>query len=306
MQSLVAWSAVTLVFVSAVMPAAPASAEEGASARPATKRLCDEDWEGQFLTVVIDKKKYDGSASSLKAFNAATPNEPWQVTSERYLRYKDGYGNVFLHKLLGRFYDRKQAEAFLRKVNIDSGFSRHLNPRYPPSISGPGALLVSDKYTCTLNEENEVLAKANWIVEVDGHLFAGGESQCKQGKKRKTVSVVDCDGKKTLTTDTVETPCEASVHSCLYPLPGDAFAVDHDYSQASEGTTVAIRAYDLKKKRQVYSAEETNDGDADTTIVVVDDVDGDGVPEIVHRVAGTGQIVSQLKWRNHQFVKAGR
>jgi hypothetical protein len=38
----------------------------------------------------------------------------------------------------------------------------------------------------------------------------------------------------------------------------------------------------------------------------VEDTDGDGVPEIVHRVAGTDKLVSKLKWRNGRFVKAGR
>lgn len=281
-------------------------AKAAPSAKPAAKALCDDEWEGGFWTIAVDERKYDGRPESLKNYDPQHPNEPWQALSERYLRRKDCCGNVYIHKSIGRFYDKKEAEAFLKKVYAKSEFARHLNPRYPAFVSAPGALLVSDKYTCTLNEENDTLTKASWIVELEGRLFAGAETGCKQGKKRKTVSVVDCEGKRTVVTDTLEAPCGVSVRSCLYPLPDAAFALDHVYSKAGEGTSVVVRAYDLKKKQRVFSAEETNDGGPETVLMSVDDVDGDGVPEIVHRVAGTDELVSTLKWRNRRFVKVGR
>jgi hypothetical protein len=89
----------------------------------------------------------------------------------------------------------------------------------------------------------------------------------------------------------------------LYPLPDDAFALDHVYSLPDEGTSVLVRAYDIKKKSRVFSADESNDGGPDTELISVEDVDGDGVPEIVHRVAETDKIVSKLKWRNRRFAK---
>jgi hypothetical protein len=282
------------------------NAKSSESGKLAAKPLCDSDWAGGFWTVAVDEKKYDGNAKALKDYDPNHPDEPWQVLSEKYLRHKDCCGNVNLHKFIGRFNEKTKAEAFLRRVYSDSGFARHLNPRYPQHLSSPGALLVSDKYTCTLNKENDTLSKANWIVEVDGHLFAGTESSCKQGSKKKTITVVDCAGSKIVVKDTLEVPCEARVRSCLYPLPDEAFAVDHDYSLAAEGTTVAVRAYDMKKKQQVFSVDGTNDGDADTVIITVEDIDKDGVPEIVHRVAGTGEIVEKMKWRNRRFVKVGR
>lgn len=208
-------------------------------------------------------------------------------------------------KMIGRFYDRKDADAFLKKMYGNSAFAQHIDPHYPPFVSAPGALLVSDKYTCTIDKENDTLTMATWIVEVEGRLFAGGETACKQGK-RKTITVVDCTGSKTVVTDTIEAPCEVSIRSCLYPLPDQGFALDHVYSEAGEGTSVIVRAYDLTKKQRVFSAEETNDGGPETELISVEDVDGDGVPEIVHRVAGTDEILSKLKWRNRRFVKVGR
>jgi hypothetical protein len=304
-------------FLLVVLAAGPGRAEDKAteSGKPAAKRLCDETWDGGFWTIEVDQTKNDGKTSTSKPYDPGKPSEPWLAPEGQYTRmgyYQDpdrrnkGLPPNQIVKMIGRFYDKKKAEEFLKRMYSNSDFARHLNPRYPPFVSAPGALLVSDKYTCTLNKENDTLSKANWIVEVDGHLFAGAESRCKDGKKKKTVAVVDCAGSKTMVTDTIEVSCGANVHSCLYPLPADAFAVDHDYTLGGEGTTVAIRAYDLKKKQQVFSAEETNDGDADTAVILVDDVDGDGIPEIVHRVAGTGEIVSKLKWRNRRFVKVGR
>jgi hypothetical protein len=74
-------------------------------------------------------------------------------------------------------------------------------------------------------------------------------------------------------------------------------------SMPGEGTEVLVRAYDIKSKRRVFAVESSNDGDADTELLSVADVDGDGVPEIVHRVAGTGKVVSKMKWRNRRFVE---
>ena len=271
--------------------------------KPATKALCDGEWEGGFWTIAVDEKKYDGNPKLLRDYDPQHPNQPWQVLSEKYLRHKDSGWNIYLHKFIGRFYEKKEAEAFLKRIYKDSDFAVHLNPRYPPHVSSPGALLVSDKYTCTLNDQNDTLSKAEWIVEVDGHLFAGALSACKQGKMKKTVPVVDCGGSKSLVADVLVVPCEAYVKSCLYPLPDDAFALDHVYSLPDEGTSVLVRAYDIKKKSRVFSADESNDGGPDTELISVEDVDGDGVPEIVHRVAETDKIVSKLKWRNRRFAK---
>jgi hypothetical protein len=273
-------------------------AGEGKAAKP----LCDQDWEGGFSTIVVDQQKYDGKAK-VKAYDPQNPEGAWDILSDSYLRYKTDYGVVWLRRAIGRFYDNKSADAFLRKVYKDSKFSRYLNPHFPPNIEGPGALLVSEKYTCKLDRTNKAIDSADWIVEVDGHLFAGGVTACKQGKKKKTVTVVDCAGSKSLLTDTVEVSCEANVNTCLHPLPDQAFALDHVYSLPDEGTNVLVRAYDIKKKQRVFSVDENNEGGPETELLSIEDVDGDGVPEILHRVAETGKIVSKLKWRNRHFVK---
>jgi hypothetical protein len=37
----------------------------------------------------------------------------------------------------------------------------------------------------------------------------------------------------------------------------------------------------------------------------VSDVDGDGIPEVAYRIAGSGKVVQQWKWRNRGFAKVG-
>jgi hypothetical protein len=303
---LAAWAAVTLTAM-AVSAAEPTDQDKADAAANATaKALCDDDWEGGFETITVDRSKYDGQAKSLKDYDRQRPNEPWHALSTQYFGLLDCCGNTYVRRLFGRFHEKKAAETFLKKLYSSSDLARHLTPRFPPTIIAPGARLASDKYTCTLNKENDTLTKASWIVELDGKLYAGGETACKQGRKKKTVTVVDCGGSKTVVTDTLNAPCDTSIRSCLYRLPDEAFAVDHVYTQAGQGTSVAVRAYDLKKKQRVFSADETNDGGPETVLMSVDDIDGDGVPEVVHRVAGTDELVSKLRWRNRRFVKVGK
>jgi hypothetical protein len=282
-----------------------AKASEGA--KPATKALCDNDWAGGFWTIAVDEKKYDGNAKNLKDYDPQHPEEAWQVLSERYFGLKDCCGNIRLHRFLGRFYDRKEADAFLRRVYKDSGLARHLNPRYPPTIIKPDALLVSDKFTCTLNKENDVLRHADWIVELDGHLFAGSRSACKQGQMKKTVTIVGCDGSKKLATDTWSAPCDGTtVNSCLYPFAPGVVAIRQDYSASGEGRQTSFRVYDLERGKQL--AKFTGGGDWEAgggSFCDFEDKDGDGIPEIVNTQCSSENDCKEVrmrKWKKDRFV----
>jgi len=279
----------------------------GDGGKPTAKALCDGDWEGGFWTVAVDEKKFDGNVKVLKDYDPQHPNEPWQVLSDRYFGLKDCCGNVVLHRFLGRFYDRKQAEAFLKKAYSDSGLARHFNPRYPPTIIKPDALLASEKYACKLNKENDLLRHANWIVEVDGHLFAGAESSCKQGKKKKTVSILDCEGKKTLATDSWSAPCDGSrVDSCVFPMSPGVAGIRQDYSASEEGRQTSFRVYDLSRGRQLATFTGGGDWEAQGgTFCNFEDRDGDGVPEIVNTECESSEKCAEVrirKWKKDRFI----
>jgi hypothetical protein len=288
----------------------------GNDAKPAVKALCDENWEGGFWTVEVNQLKNDGKTPLSKAYNPERLLEPWLAPEGQYLRmgyYQDpdrrnkGLAPNQIVKMIGRFDDKKKADEFLKKMYGDSRFASNLNPRYPPFVSSPGALLVSEKYTCTLNKENDTLSKAAWIVEVDGHLFAGAESSCKQGKKKKTVSILDCEGKKTLATDSWSAPCDGSrVDSCVFPMSPGVAGIRHDYSASEEGRQTSFRVYDLSRGRQLATFTGGGDWEAQGgTFCSFEDRDGDGVPEIVNTECESSEKCAEVrirKWKKDRFI----
>jgi len=285
--------------------AAPAAS--GAKAAP--KALCDDKWEGGFKTITVDRAKYDGQPSTLKDYDAHHPDEPWHALSTRYLGLMDCCGNVYLRRFFGRFYERKEAEAFLKKLYAESRFARHLNPRFPPAIISPGALLASDKYTCTLDKENDTLRKADWIVEVEGRLFAGAEGACQQGKRKKTVAIVACDGKKALATDSWAAPCDGTrVQTCLFRMSPGVVGVRQDYSASGEGQQASFRVYEVERGKAL--AKLTGGGDWEVgggSFRSFDDKDGDGVPEVVDDKCDSAQNCTEVrirKWKNNRFEDA--
>ena len=275
-------------------PAAPAS-------KPTARQLCDENWAGDFYTVFLDWNiKYDPAA--IKEYNPQKPEEPWTVRDGRYLRTR--FDPRTMMRLIGRFNDRAEAKAFESRIVREEKFARYTNPRFPVQVNRVGALLVNDTFTCKVRLENEAMASATWIVEVDGRLVVGGETACKNGKKTKTVQVVDCAGEKTLVADKVITSCGARITSCLNPIPDGAIVFEHIYVDDG-ATTVAVRAFDLNKKKRVFIRDGINEGGEDTALLGVLDVDGDGVPEVAYRIAGSDKVVQQWKWRNRGFAKVG-
>jgi hypothetical protein len=291
-------------------------AKAGEGAKPATKALCDNDWAGGFFSVAVDRVKNDDKAKVLKEYDPQHPEDLWIVPEGRFLKlgyYSDperrnqGLPADQLIKLLGRFYDHKKADAFLGKVIKDSGLARFLNPRFPPTVISPGALLVSDKYTCTLNKENDTLSKANWIVELDGRLFAGASSACKQGKVKKTVAIVDCTGSKTLATDTWSAPCDGSqVDSCLFPMSPGVVAIRQDYSASGEGRQTSFRVYELQGGRTLDKFTGGGDWEAGGgSFRNFEDRDGDGIPEIIDTTCDADNKCAEVrmrKWKKDRFV----
>jgi len=289
-------------------------AKAGGAAKSTAKPLCDGDWDGGFWTIEVDHLKNDGRTPVSKPYDPADPKQPWFAAQGTYFRMgylqdpdrrNKGLPPSEIIKMIGRFSDKKDADLFYKSAYKDSALARHFNPRYPPFVSAPGALLVSDKYTCTLSKENDAIANADWIVEVDGRLFAGAESGCKQGKTKKTVNIVDCDGKKVLATDTWASPCEGSrVTTCLFPMSPGVVAVQQSYSASGEGRQVSFRGYDLAKGRKIFAFSEGYDPTGYDDVTDFEDVDGDGIPELSGRhCEGDNCHRTRLqKWNGKRFV----
>jgi hypothetical protein len=290
--------------------AAPKAGEGKAAARA----LCDDNWEGGFMTIAVDRTKNEEKKVLFKDYDPSKPEEPWFAPEGRYTRLgyfsnverrNQGLPADQVVKLIGRFYDQKKADAFLKRVYADSKFSRHFNPRFPPDVVSTGALLVSEKFSCTIQKENDTLAKADWIVEVDGHLFAGKEFACSQGKTRKTISIVDCEGKKVLATDTWSSPCDGTrVGTCLFPMSPGVVGIQQDYSASGEGRQLSFRGYELAKGHKVFDVKEGYDSTGYDDVTDIEDVDGDGVPELVGRhCEGDNCHRTRLrKWNGKRFT----
>ena len=264
--------------------------------------LCDDKWIGGFETVEIGGRKYDGS--KLRDYDPQHPEVPWSVRGERYMLCQ--HEKDMMYTLLGRFWDRKETDKFLGKVETDPHFISMTSPSYPPVATGLGAYLASDQYTCTLDRSNPIIDPSNWIVELDGYLFAGDATECKQGKYRKVVTVIDCTGKKNLVTDTWAAPCDAGpVSTCIVEMSPGMFGIQQDYSHSSEGRQLSFRVYDVAKRRKVFAMTEGYDmtGGQDA-FVKVRDVDNDGVPELEKLTCegASCQRASLRKWDGRAFV----
>jgi len=285
--------------------AKPISIAGASATKGLSKPLCDETWDYGFYTVVIDRLKYDGKVK-IKDFDPQHADEPWSALSDQYLGMKDGGGFVDFLRFIGRFQDEKKAESYLLKGMRGQLFAAHLNPRLPPMVISLGALLVSSQFICKLDKGNPTFRHADWIAEVDGVFYAAKESECKGGQKKKTISVVDCSGGKTLASDTWSAPCDAGrINACLFPMSPGIMGIQQEYSASGEGRQLSFRAYDTAKGRKVFTMKEGYDrtgGPEDFTDVT--DVDGDGVPELSDRHCDGDdcQRTRLRKWNGKRFV----
>ncbi len=267
----------------------------GAPGQGRAEGLCDSDWERPNLVIEIGERENDGKP--LQSYDPNQPMAPYELPGERYLFREKG----MVSRVVGRFSDRKEGEAALKEVLTE--MSHLWTNAYPPFLSSPGAYLVTESPTCKVTRRNPVIDPSSWILEKNGVLLVGTETSCTRARLTKKVTVVSCDGMKNLVSDSVTAPCEAGqVTTCIHPIAPDVFAFEHFYSQPG-GTEVRLRIYDVRKKKRLHSFDSSHGGGLDTELMSVEDVDKDGVPEIVHSIAGTGEKTSVLKWSKGRFVK---
>ena len=263
--------------------AAPSARAASAATKPPGKKkpLCDANWDGGFITIQIGEKTSDGRVP--RPYNPNAPEEPWEMPGGKHLFTRE-YGDA-VFTLLGKFPDRESADKFLARVETESKLRSMTDRWQPPFRTNLGAYLVSDQYACTIDRENPIIDPANWIVELSGYLVVGDESECKGGRKKKKVTIVDCGGRKNLVTDTWSAPCDASpIESCLFEMAPGVIGIQQDYSASGEGRQLSFRVYDAKSKKRLFAMTEGYDrsaGDDEFTDVV--DTDGDGIPELAGR-----------------------
>jgi hypothetical protein len=263
----------------------------------AEERLCDSEWGEQSLTIEIGERKNDGQP--LKAYNPTDPFEPYDLSGDRYLFARKG----MIYRTIGRFADRQEGEEALKKVYTE--MSHLYTGSYPPYLASLGPYLVSEAPVCKLDMSNPVINPASWILEKDKVTLVGTTTACTQGRFTKKVTVVSCNGKKNLITDSVSVPCDVGhVKTCIHPVAPGVFIFNHYYSSFGGGTSVNLRVYDTGKKKKLKSIDWVNDGGPETEILGIKDVDEDGVPEIVRSIAGSGEPTSVLKWKGGKFVEA--
>ncbi|HYO69028.1 MAG TPA: hypothetical protein VEU33_23405 [Archangium sp.] len=260
------------------------------------EQLCDHAWDGRTMVIQIGERKNDGTP--LEPHDPRQPMKPYEFLGDRHLFREKGV----VYRAVGRFQDRAEGEAARDQVYTDM---THLyTGAYLPRLTTPGAYLVTDSPKCNISRKNPVIDPASWILEKDGVLLVGAQTECKKGQLTKTITVVSCDGMKNLMTDSVSAPCDAGrVTSCIHPVVPGVFAFDHSYSAPAQGTQVRVRVYDIPKKKRLHTIDAGHDGGPETELMSVQDIDKDGVPEIVHTIAGTGERTSVLKWSTGKFAK---
>ncbi|ATB42330.1 hypothetical protein CYFUS_007808 [Cystobacter fuscus] len=263
----------------------------------AEESLCDSEWGAKSLTIEIGERKNDGQP--LQSYNPAKPFEPYDLLGDRYLFAEKGV----VYRTVGTFTDRKEGEEALKTVYMEM---THLyTGAYKPYLTSLGPYLVNDASTCKVNRDNPVIDPASWIMEKNKVLLVGqATTACERGQTTKKLTVVSCDGKKNLLTDSVSAPCEAGrITTCIHPLAPGVFIFEHYYSAPGAGTSVNLRVYDTAKKKKLKALSWVNEGGPEAEVLGVEDVDKDGVPEIVRSIAGSGRPTSLLKWNNGKLTE---
>ena len=263
----------------------------------AEEPLCDSEWGEQSLAIEVGERKNDGQP--LKSYDPANPFEPYDLSGDRYLFARKG----ITYRTVGRFTDRQEGEESLKKVYEEMTYL--YTGAYPPYLASLGPYLVSETFTCKVNKDNPVINPASWIMEKDKVLLVGqATTACERGQTTKKLTVVSCDGKKNLLTDSVSAPCEAGrVTTCIHPLAPGVFIFEHYYSSPGSGTSVNLRVYDTAKKKKLKALSWVNEGGPEAEVLGVEDVDKDGVPEIVRSIAESGKATSMLKWKNGKLTE---
>jgi hypothetical protein len=284
-------------------PSTPAPVP-AAAAKADAESPCDTDWvDGRALIIALGHRKDDGKP--LTPFRPDDPMYPYELPGSRFLFTSTEERSVI--KAVGRFDDRKEAEAALKQVEVERPSTRAF-------ITVLGPYLVPASPTCRVTRlargTNPTIDASSWIVEKEGVLVAGSQTPCTNGKLTKKVTVMSCDGMKNLMTDTSVHVCDHTRHvdTCVYAMEPGVVLLKHAYT-LNGVTTVRARAFDVRKKKQVYKQEFTHgsglpgDDTPNQPETDIQDVDGDGVPELVVDVPDTGQRTSVRKWSKGKFVE---
>ncbi|MFP2928917.1 hypothetical protein ACLESO_27710 [Pyxidicoccus sp. 3LG] len=208
---------------------------------------------------------------------------------------------------VGRFEDRKEAEEALRRVEAQ-------RPSADAFITILGPYLLPEKPTCKASRlargKNPAINAASWLLEKEGVLLAGSQTPCRDGVMTKKVTIMSCDGMKNLRTDTSEHACDHTRHvdTCVYAMEPGIVLIEHEYT-LNGVTAVHARAFDVRKNKQVYKQDFINGsglpgGDPENTPATdFEDVDQDGIPELVESIPDTGQRTSVRKWHKGRFIE---
>lgn len=265
---------------------------------------CDTDWvNGRARIIVLSYRKDDGKP--LTPFRPSDPMYPYELRAGRFL-----FGDPdTIITAVGRFEDDEEAEVALKQVELERPSTRSF-------ITVMGPYLFPESPTCRVTlrarGKNPTIDAASWIAEKEGVLLAGSQTQCKNGRLTKKVTVMSCDGMKNLLTDTSEHVCDEEprhVDTCVYAMEPGVVLLKHAYT-LNGVTTIRARAFDVRKKKQVYKQDITNGGGLpggdpeNQPETDFEDVDQDGIPELVVSVPDTGQRTSVRKWKQGRFVEA--
>jgi len=278
------------------VPTVSAPTPSTASPAPAhAEPLCDTDWmDGQLFVIRVGERKEDGTPP--EPFRPSDPMYPYELRGGRFLFGEAGK----VIRLAGRFEELEEAQEAKRRLDAEWPSAR-------ASVTTLGPYLLPESRTCKVTPmsrmKNPVIDEASWLMDKDGVLLAGTRTQCKNGLLTKKVTVMSCDGMKNLRTDSVQAPCEAlRIDTCVRPVVPGVVLLEHSYSKAG-GTIIHLRVLDLARKKRVQSLKEAHEGGPDTELVGVEDLDQDGVLEIVYRRARDDALTRVLKWSKGRFVE---
>jgi hypothetical protein len=269
----------------------------GGSARG--QAVCDDQWPVVPYGVLLKDAKRD-PAQTLRAPTPGQPFEPWDLPGDRYL-----FGDHALtYSVLGPYGDRKDAAAALEEVRAK--YTHLITPSLPPSVFVPGAYLASASPRCTLKRDNKAVDVGHWVHEQDDRFFVGQFTPCARAQRAKTVTVLACDGNKQLVSDVVKADCDGGrITTCLHPLGKGVYLFSHRHSRQG-GSEVKLRVWDTQRRRRLQSLDHSVEGGPEAELVSVEDTDGDEIPEIVYKVAGSGETTKVLRFSGGRFVAAKR
>jgi hypothetical protein len=149
-----------------------------------------------------------------------------------------------------------------------------------------------------------VAPEADWTRGTGAALVYGWAESCRGDKVARRIAVRRCDGSGPVAVDKLT--CGEEVTTCIVPMGPDLLALEH--SRSDQGATgVKLRVFDLSSGKRIASEEWFNDcGMADCEMGSVEDVDGDGMPELTFTDSrATDRPHRILRWQGGKFRDVG-